>query len=334
VWTYRVLVSHEHVPLWKNSSIRGVAYHEHLYTRVAAGTETDEVERWLDREFEAPAEEAIHKVISNARLTPTDWKQLVRFVAAQDVRTPARLIENLQRWHASFPEFIQTTLERSVRKLEELNRSGTPIPEDNAPDADYIPLRVTTAIEPGQEVGLLKAETILGRGLWLFSIRHLLTKTLNALHRHRWTILIPPDDLTWFTSDDPVIRLNYYRPGHYDLRGGWGSPGTDILLPLGPRHLLHAVVGKRPPPRGTVLPRSQSEEVRRIIAEHAHRMIIAAERDPDIPQLRPRIVNAEALRRESEQWRNWHAEQTAAERELMGWAEQPADEASPRLTNG
>jgi hypothetical protein len=298
-----------------------VAYHEHLYTRLAADQETDDIERWLDREFEAPAEEAIHRATSDGRLTPADWKHLVRFLAAQDVRTPARLIENMKRWHASFPQLIQITLEKSVRKLEEARRSGTLILENQIPDTEYIPIRVTTAIEPGQDVGQVKAEAVVGRGLWLFSIRHLLTGTVSALHQYRWTILLPPGDLRWFTSDDPVVRLNYYGSGHYDFKGGWGNPGTDIILPLGPRHLLYAQVGKRPPRRGTVLPRSKAEEIRRIIAEHAHRMIFAAEQDAEVAMLRPRIVNADALRHEREQWRNWHAEQTTAERELMGWNE-------------
>jgi type I restriction enzyme M protein len=36
VWTYPILVGHENVPLWKERSIRGVAYHTHLYTRLIA----------------------------------------------------------------------------------------------------------------------------------------------------------------------------------------------------------------------------------------------------------------------------------------------------------
>jgi Protein of unknown function (DUF4238) len=56
LWVYRILVSHPRVPVWKETSVRGVAYHQHLYTRLAAGRETDDFERWLDREFETPAE--------------------------------------------------------------------------------------------------------------------------------------------------------------------------------------------------------------------------------------------------------------------------------------
>lgn len=83
-------------------------------------------------------------------------------------------------------------------------------------------------------MGQLKAEMIVGRGLWFSGMRHLLTHTVKHLERHKWTILRPPEDLSWFTSDDPVIRLNYYDAGRYDFNGGWGNKGTEIILPLAP----------------------------------------------------------------------------------------------------
>lgn len=321
VWTYRILVSHPAVEAWRERSIRGVAYHSHLYTRLAAGRETDEVERWLDREFEAPAEEAIRKATSDERLSREDWRSLIRFAAAQDVRTPARLVENLRRWSATLQEVIDDTLRRSVEKLQSAIDSGGPPPELEAPpaNAEYLPFRVSTEIEPGAEMGMLKAETIVGRGLWLFHIRHLLTKTLNVLHQHRWTILSPPAGMKWFTSDDPVIRLNFERIGKYDFGGGWGRVGSEILLPLGPYHLLYTQIGKRPARRGERMPQAQARLVRQFIAEHAHRMIFADEPDREVSALRPRIVSAEMLQAETAEWQKWHEEQTTAERELMGW---------------
>ena len=61
------------MPLWRVASTRGVAYHQHLYTKAAASGESDEIERWLDAEFEAPDEEAIAKVVSDRRLSARDW---------------------------------------------------------------------------------------------------------------------------------------------------------------------------------------------------------------------------------------------------------------------
>lgn len=127
VFAYRVLVSHPNVRLWRPMSVRGLAYHAHLYTRVVANGLTDEVERWLDSEFEAPAGNVIQKVVDDERLRSQDWSHLIRFLAAQDVRTPARLMEMLQRWHRTLPDLIEDTLKESVQKLETSRREGTPL---------------------------------------------------------------------------------------------------------------------------------------------------------------------------------------------------------------
>ena len=318
---YRLLVSHPKVPFWKPCSPKGIAYHSHLYTRIVAGVETDDFERWLDREFEASAEEPLYKATSGARLTPEDWKRLIRFVAAQDVRTPARLSEHLTRWQHQLPGILDSTLHKSARKLEDACRNGKKIEYQECKEVEYIPLRVTTDKDTEQGLGQLKAEVLIGRGLWLFSMRHLLTKTVTVLQQNRWTILTAPDGIEWLTSDDPVVRLNYYRPDVYDFRGGWGNPGTEILLPLSPRHLLYTKVGVRPPPRGE-FPRNMSKLIRRFLAEHAHRLIFSSQSDSEVFELRPRVVDPIAVKNEIEQWRRWHEEQSASERKLRGWQEE------------
>jgi hypothetical protein len=317
VSTYRILVAHSRVPVWKETPVKGIAYHAHLYTRIVSGIQTDEIEKWLNAEFETPAEEALKRATSGSRLSPTDWHNLVRFLAAQDVRTPARLSENLQRWNEIVPAILDNTLREAVSKLEAARKTGETINVTKTANSEYIPLRVTTEREPGQEFGKLKSELIMGRGLWLFSMKHALANTAKVLHNHKWSILMPPDDLTWFTSDDPVVRLNYYGNGKYDFNGGWGNPGTEIVLPLDPRHLLYTKVGERPQRRVSVVPRNVAKMMRHFIAEHAHRFIFAASADTEVPRLRPRIVDAALLRDERQQWLKWNEDQTIAERELM-----------------
>ena len=293
---------------------------EHLYTKIAASGESDEIEHWLGREFESPAEEAIEKAISGRRLSAADWVLLVRFFAAQDVRTPARLVENLERWSATLPGLIQETLRDSVRRLEAAGKGERELLARRAPEHEPIPFRLSIEKMPGGDGGILKGETVAGRGLWVWSIRHLLSTTLKVLHTHRWTILSPPRGITWFTSDDPVLKVNFNSLTDYGYGGGWGSLGTDLMMPLGPYHLLYTQVGKAVPRRGTEMSRDKADVIRRLIAEHAHRLVFALAPDPVIPELRPRTVNGEILRAETEQWRRWHREQTAAECNLMGWS--------------
>jgi Protein of unknown function (DUF4238) len=321
IWTYRILAPHPRVRLWSKHFPRAVAYHQHLYTRVVAGQETDEIEQWLASKFEAPAAEALRKATSDARLTPDDWKQLVRFLAAQQVRTPGWFAKQARHWHAVLPGDIGEALRSSVRLVEEAAQSGHPLPASDPATGESPPFRITVEHEQSQETARLGVEVPVGRKLWLWGIQYALKEHLHVLHQHKWTILLPPKGLAWFTSDDPVVRLNFHSPTKYNFDGGWGSQGTEIFLPLGPQHLLYTRIGKRPRRRGERMTQAEANLVRRFIAEHAHRMIFAAECDAEVPRLHPPIVDADRFRREQKLWSTWHDQQTAAEQELIGGAE-------------
>jgi len=317
IWTYRLLVPHSKVPIWKEKSTRGVAYQAHLYTRVVASGETDEIERWFATDFEDPADESVRKVVEEARLAPSDWETLVRFLAAQDLRTPANLIASMSHLHETLQKVLPGALRESVRKLETAKREGRALVRPRAGAAESFPVRVTTRIAPGAETGFLKAEAVVGRSMWLYSLRHSLTNSVRFLDRHRWTVLKPPEGMNWVTSDNPVVRLNNHAPGNYDFGGGWGRRGTEIFMPLSPHHLLYTQVGAKPPARGTRLSRSKAWDIQRVMIEHAHRLIFATNADPQVSETRPRVVDDSRVREEAEQWRRWHSEQTEAERALF-----------------
>ena len=77
---------------------------------------------------------------------------------------------------------------------------------------------------------------IVGRDLWLFGSVRLLTQTAKVLLEQKWSILRPPEGLEWFTSDDPVVRLNYYAENRYDFKGGWEIPVPRYFC-----RLVHAI---------------------------------------------------------------------------------------------
>lgn len=159
-------------------------------------------------------------------------------------------------------------------------------------------------------------------------MRHLLTNTLDRLAEHRWTIVSTEDDLPWFTTDDPVVRLNFRNASDYDFKAGWGVQKANIFLPLSPKHLLITQVGEKKTFQcGEVLPRHMSIMLRRMTAEHAHRYIFSPGKDPMILQYKPRVINAQAVKNETEQWQRWHEEQSNAERGLL--SERSVDMAKP-----
>ena len=66
--------------------------------------------------------------------------------------------------------------------------------------------------------------------------------------RRRWIDWVA-DGWEWFTCDHPVMRLNYNGPDDFTLQGGWDYKGTDLVMPLSPRHLLMTQVGHSRPHR-------------------------------------------------------------------------------------
>ena len=127
IFSYRMLVPDPRVQIWKPSSVRGVGYHLHLYTAVIAGAETDEFEKWLERDIETPAAEPLRIATSEGSLTPQDWEKVIRFLAAQIVRTPAHFVKNVARWRADTPKMLNEVLESAVEKLKAAKLSGTQV---------------------------------------------------------------------------------------------------------------------------------------------------------------------------------------------------------------
>lgn len=317
VWTYRILVSHINERLWKSYSSKSIGYQKHLYTRMVAGVESDEIENWFETEFETPASIALHRVMADEVLHKEDWRLLVRFLAAQDVRTPASLVERLKHWGETLPKLIDDTLASSVQKLKKAKRTGAPITLTySSEDLDRFPARTVIRPSENEKEAVLQVEATIGRSLWLWCVKHLLTSTLNVLHKHQWTILRSPPGIEWLTSDHPVVRLNYRTPDDFDFNGGWDSPGTIIFMPLSPTHLLYTQVGSEPlKERTTSL--FFAAQIQRFTIERAHRYVFGRSVDRQVALWRPRTVDRGAVHAEAEQWQNWHSEQSQAELEII-----------------
>lgn len=318
LFRYRTLVSNAAIPEWKRMHLSGVGYQKHLYTRALLDGDSDDIEQWLSKDFETPAGETLAKIAANQPLRKTDYALLTRFAAAQMVRTPAFYLKNVGRWREEGGRQNEDSLQRVRRKLEQAHAAGIPISaEPPHPEAKYYPMRFTTEPSPNPGKAIIKLQTMVGRATWIFAMRHLLTRTVEKFTHHKWSIIHADDALPWFTTDDPVVALNFRNFREYDFGGGWGVPHTNIILPLSPKHLLYTQIGDKRLPNGTVFPRHLALFLRKVIAEHAHRYIFSPAPDASIPFLRPRHIDAQAVKNETELWERWHAEQSSAERELL-----------------
>lgn len=310
LWCYRTLVSNNNSNVWKKFSPSAVAWHLHLYSQLKDHKLDDEIEQWFDKEFESPAQSALNRAISDSRLSSNDWNKLIKFVALHDVRTPARLHEHLERSQIIFPEILQKLQNNLPEKLSEQKQECChPTKHKN-----HLPLKITTTYEEDKEKAMIiNIESYAGRSSWLFSLKHILNNTINILNKHKWTIIRPYDGMKWFTSDNPVIRLNFISQDQYDLKGGWDVKKGNILFPLDPEHLLLTEIGSYPPIKGTRFNKEKTLFIRKIIAENSYRMIFSNEPDHDIERYMPRIVDCTLCRKEQEMWKKWHEENTHLE---------------------
>lgn len=320
---YRTLVSHESVPIWKSVNVSGTGYEKRLYTRIVRGEASDDIEQWLSSDFESPAKNSLEKVLADEDLTKADWTILTRFLAAQIVRTPAFLARNLSRWNSLTREALDETFKEVDLALREAKASGKAIkdvigpaiPEISALYQEYIPMKIERQELKDQQQVRFTGHIVVGRGHWFFAMKQALTRTLKVLETHRWAILEAPTRLPWFTSDDPVVCLDFRSESDYDFGGGWNRAGAYILFPLSPRHLMFTQIGANPYPR-KVPSAYHAGLFRRIIAEHAYRKIYSLGEDEKVAKLRPRKVDCAAFGAERTLWETWYDAQSEAEQSL------------------
>lgn len=177
-------------------------------------------------------------------------------------------------------------------------------------DTLRISLRHDSQTEEGKvQLGL---HMLAGRDMWMREQRHLLDAVSKAAVSHAWCIAEAAKGFEWFTSDHPLVRLQYHGDGDFDVSGGWRKSGTNIFMPLSRRYLLFCQVGSESPER-VRLTREQTSIVRRAIARRAHRSVFALRPVQDIAALHPRTVDLAVYRSEREQWTGWHQQQSEAE---------------------
>lgn len=320
LWNYQLLVSHDAVKPWKQSPVRGLACKKDLYTSMQDEEENDEFEKRIKDEFEDPALKAFDRVISGKELTVTDWERLALFALAQDLRTPQSYYKwkiKKERWEPESPDRFKRICDKVILRRKEHRESGQPFPE-SATNPDAIPFPSTVKVKIDKLVNSDKPKMGVGmsylpaRKEWLHDIYNTLTGWVSEkVITHSWSIFEPADGFEWFTSDNPVVLMNYYGD-RYDLEGGWGVCDGNILMPLSPRHLLFTQIGSKFSPR-LKLDSNKTHSICTAIAQNAHRIIFASKPTPYIEELRTRVVDQKAFDDEKKARIDWHSEQTAAQ---------------------
>lgn len=180
ILTYRLLVPHKKWEHWKAHSPKSIAKHQHLYTYFSGSKDSDEIENWLDRDFERPASVSIAKVVKEAQLNVEDWNNLFRFAVAQSIRTPTGMQSFMRRQSQTLKVLLSESLEGSVAKVEASLASGVKL--NPAPPVDpfsKLPLKLHRVNNEDGSEGI--EALVLNGGSFGFGISNTSSKTQSIV---------------------------------------------------------------------------------------------------------------------------------------------------------
>lgn len=164
VWTYRTLVSNSHVPLWRDYPVKAIAFQQDLYTVRANGREDDSLEHWLDKNVEAPAKAVLDKVAHDRKLNQREWEILLRYMAAQDLRTPGKIKSLLHIWRRDIPQQAHETLAECAEFLQNKPELVKALPKHTVVRGQQgLPMNVKTAINKPREALSVEVEIDMGK---------------------------------------------------------------------------------------------------------------------------------------------------------------------------
>jgi len=312
IFAYRTLVSHNKVPLWQRRSIDRTASQNDLYTEIVNEGISDAHERWIQNKYENPGLLVIAKLIGGGRLDADDWRQLHRFVAVQDVRTPSDYLESMKKASTNVPKIMDETLaeiQQRYKNREPLIPEGYRLHDKDHKNQffkELFKVKISNSDKPG--ISNLTLEATIGREFWIARQRQLLHGVAKELHKHKWSVVKPFSGFLWPITDHPVLKLNYYSNRKYDFGGGYGRPGTEIMMAISPQHLLYTQIGNKVSPRIT-LPKDVSKLIIKLLLERAYRWVYMDKPHSFVEDMRPRLVDKNRFSFEKNQWDNWHQNQ-------------------------
>ncbi|MHC5229299.1 DUF4238 domain-containing protein [Enterococcus sp. LJL99] len=303
IYEYKLLVPHDKCPKWSNVSISRTSSLDSLYLYYDEGEITDEMEDFFSTEFEMQYSSFIDKINSYSILDENDKEYISKLVASQYLRTLKGFYRIQKIVIDTFPNIIED-LTSSME--QEFKTTGTLRVDDKSKTEydNFIPLKVDIQ-KLNEEKSGLNIQTIAGKSLWLFGIKHLLTSTYKALNKISWCIYDAPNNFEWATSDDPVIFLNFYNKKNYNFDGAWGVNNTNIIFPLSPTKLLFATIGQPTTPYQKAS-LTFAEEIQRYIVENAYSKVYSRIAVKKITKIRKRRVDEKEFREFNDSLKNFH----------------------------
>lgn len=180
IYVYSILVSDSRVPYWSLRRIKSTAVWNDFYTRKVGQNEIDDFEKWFDREFETPAKKVFDSLKNNHNLNKDESEVLSRFVAAQHLRTPARLNDILAFGRSIMPEIFYDIVHRVSKEIRE-NPDIISTQPKTSEDTELLPIK--TIIHKNKSEA--EVQSCVGKGFYLFALKKLLTNTVEVMYKHK-----------------------------------------------------------------------------------------------------------------------------------------------------
>jgi hypothetical protein len=91
--------------------------------------------------------------------------------------------------------------------------------------------------------GPTRAHVKLSHSAGLLDMWTMAADVLPIIMEMDWQFLVPPDESTFITTDDPVVSTIQTERGTEFLKGGWGHQSLNVTFPLSPRLCFSATWG-------------------------------------------------------------------------------------------
>lgn len=320
LWDYKLVVEDDREKTWRTSSLKTICTWDDLYTQRVAGSDVDDIENYFCNEYEAPAAAILRKITSGAALSKNDINCLVDFWLIQHFRTPAYLIKNAKLTEEAFDQ-ITNQIPNFMAKYfyeKELGISH-PVVHRHA-QFDPFPVQPIEA-DIDFEKGTIKSSILLGRASFLSSIASLVNGSVgNRVRNFNWTIVRPPRDHYFLTSDNPAIAFGAYKDDKIEVgRIGLGRRNATLVLPLTPDAALFTEVGALPFDIPEQLSIRQCELINQAVYKGAYRHIFSKKKIPNFKIIYPRVISRAIVEEDRKMRENWASSQAAAEEQHEVW---------------
>lgn len=302
VEVYELLVPDENVPMWQPKSLRSVGSFDSIFVRLSNGIEIDDIEKHFRDKYETPAKDALSHAIDDCKITIDEWHHLINFVACHIVRSPAFIIRILNSGKKDCIPIFENVCKNLPENFRTTSIDISKV-EDNDSYNTLFPIRITKTTNCRGELEI-SFETVIGKQFYLWIMLYLLENTSKVLHNHKWGIITVDDKVNLPTSDSPVICLNYNNVNDYNFGGGWDRKNSNFLFPISPKKILYTQVGVKVKPRIKV-DYKKSLFLKKIIIEHAHRIIISNIQDEEVAKCRRRVISEQEFKREKKMWKDF-----------------------------